>query len=270
MLSYVIHSQDIEQVLEIVYNVLRIAVSFYDIDFNELSFMNEVRTAPYCFAQRQHSSFLAHCKRCDKEHFDQARVSGQILIYRCHCGLYDGLVPLYNEQGQFLGSIIFGQVRPKGRPNPHRPDTPLAGLYDKLPAATKRKMAAIGRLLKLTTELIVQQRMVEFRRLGWSDQLRKYIDAHIHLKLTLKDLAEMIGKSPSFLTHHFRAEFGMSLTEYIKKRKMETALGLLKAGVNVNRAAQKLGFYDAYHFSRTFKQHFGQPPKFYHRIAVDL
>jgi AraC-like DNA-binding protein/ligand-binding sensor protein len=263
VLSYVIHSEDIEQILEIVYDVLQIGVSFYDKDFNELPFIFQGHCAPYCHMNRKKAAFFATCRKTDRKYFDMAHKTGNIQVYRCHAGLLDGFVPIFDDDGLFLGGFIFGQVRPSGMKNPHPKGSELASLFDVLPQADEKKLMQIGRLLKLTTELIVNKRMIEFRRLGWSAQIREYIDTHCHTKITLDHLAELVGKSPSFLTHHFRQELGMSLSEYIKKRKMENAVACLKSGMQVGQVAQRLGYYDAYHFSKAFKQHFGRSPKEY-------
>lgn len=267
MLRYVIHSRDIEQILGIVYDVLHIGVSFYDVDFNEVAFLDSNKHSPYCFHRRRDPEFRKACKHCDRKHFDKARQTGEIQVYRCHCGLYDGLVPLYDEAGHFLGGMIFGQVRPDDTPNPHPPHSQLSELYNSLPESSSQRMHSIGQLLKLTTELIVQKRMVEFQKLGWTEQIQRYIDAHINEKLTLSKLAGLIGKSSSFLRQHFQQEFGISVSQYIKKRRMEIAMDLLQSGIQVNKVADRLGFYDPYHFSKTFKAFYGKAPKEY-RSAI--
>lgn len=270
MLSYVIHSDDIEDVLEIIYDVLQIGVSFYDKDFNELPFISQGRAARYCSCRRKDVIFLAACKKCDKKYFDIARDTHKVQVYRCHAGLLDGIVPLFDDQGYFLGGLIFGQVASAKSKNPHEAGTSLAALYDSLPKVTKQKLLKIGRLLKLTTELIVSRHMIEFRKLGWAAQLQQYIAANIHTKITLDNLCELVGKSPSFLTHHFREEFGMSLSAYIKAQKMEKAMLLLKQGLQVSQVAQRLGYYDAYHFSKAFKQFYDKPPKDFINIVLEI
>ena len=270
VLSYVIHSEDIEQILEIVSDVLQIGVSFYDRDFNELPFIFQGRFAPYCHASRKKAAFRVGCRKTDRKYFDLARRTGEIQVYHCHAGLLDGFVPIFDEDAHFLGGFIFGQIRPVDMPNPHGKGTELSSLFEVLPQADEKKLMQIGKMLKLTTELIVNKRMIEFRQLGWSAQIKEYIDAHSHARITLDHLAELVGKSPSFLTHHFRQELGMSLSEYIKKRKMEKAVALLESGMQVGHVAQRLGYYDAYHFSKAFKQYFGRPPKEYKQIKLKL
>lgn len=261
MLSYVIHSEEIEQILKIAYDVLHIGVSFYDKDFNELGFIFKGRLAPYCSCCRKNRAFLANCKKSDRENFEIARNSGKIQVYRCHAGLIDGIVPLFDEQRHFLGGLIFGQVRPESAANPYGPKEALHRLYEELPQMSIKKMMHIGQLLKLMTELIVNKHMVEFRKLGWVAQVQQYIDANIHSKITLDNIAELVGKSPSFITHHFREDFGLSLSEYIKKRRMELAIELLEQGLQVTQVARQLGYYDAYHFSKAFKKYHGKSPK---------
>jgi AraC-like DNA-binding protein len=122
-------------------------------------------------------------------------------------------------------------------------------------------MENIGRLLKLVSEPIVRRQMVGFRKLGWSEKVQQYIDMHIHESITISKLADLTGRSESFISHHFRKDFGKTPRQYILARKMEIARNLLKGGDQVKQVAKKLGFYDEFHFSKAFKKYFHKSPR---------
>ncbi|MBN1436372.1 MAG: PocR ligand-binding domain-containing protein [Sedimentisphaerales bacterium] len=260
MLQYVIRTEELQPLLAVLHSVLKISISFYDINFAELPFLDSRKHADYCAALRQDRQFFAACKKCDHQHFLKAQETSQIQIYSCHAGLLEGIVPIYDDQSNFLGAIIFGQVRDRNCPNPHSNDPQLAKLYDKLPEAIRSEMHEIGQLLKIITSVIVRERLVTFRNLGWSEKLRLYIDAHINQRITIAHLAQLINRSPSFLSRHFKKEFGQSLPEYMTSKRMQIALDLLRSGEQVKQVAHKLGYYDAFHFSKVFKKHYGTCP----------
>jgi AraC-like DNA-binding protein/ligand-binding sensor protein len=260
MLRYVIQTGELYEVLGVLYDVLEIAVSFYDIDFQELAFLDKTKQAAYCGYRRRNATFFQECKKCDRHYFDLARQTGKIQVYLCHANLLDGIVPLHDDHGKFLGGIVFGQARLVGQVNPHPPGSQLGKHHEKLPVASLERMEQIGRLLQLLTETIVRHRMVAFRSLDWTEKLERYIEMHMNQRITLQDLAQLVDRSPSFISHHFKRELGKSPAVYINEKRMEVARQLLESGEQVKHVADLLGFYDAFHFSKVFKKHFGRPP----------
>jgi AraC-like DNA-binding protein len=114
--------------------------------------------------------------------------------------------------------------------------------------------------LEHVTEHMVRSEMVRFRNRSWAEELERHIAAHLSGRITTGDLAGAIRRSESFVSHLFRSEFGTSPASYVRKRRMEAAREMLGSGAYVYRAAEKLGFYDAGHFSKAFKAFFGHPP----------
>ena len=82
----------------------------------------------------------------------------------------------------------------------------------------------------------------------------------INANHALKDLSLHLGQSVSFLTHNIPLEFGMSLKKFIRKKRMEKALVLLKKDMIVRECAFELGYTDEFYFSRDFKKYYGFPP----------
>ena len=58
----------------------------------------------------------------------------------------------------------------------------------------------------------------------------------------------------------FRAEYGISVKEYITKIKLENAKRLLSAGFSVTKTAEMTGYADVFNFSKMYKKHFGESP----------
>ena len=74
-------------------------------------------------------------------------------------------------------------------------------------------------------------------------------------------LAAELGCSASYLSHSFRASFGIPLNHYIRDLRLDYARTLLSGNLcNVSEAAERCGFRDASYFSRLFKRRFGVNP----------
>lgn len=92
-------------------------------------------------------------------------------------------------------------------------------------------------------------------------QLLEWIDLHLHLSLTLSDLARQAQLSEYHFAHMFKQSMQMAPHQYVMQRRLELAHQALRsAAANITEIAAKYGFSSSSHFSRRFKQRFGYPP----------
>lgn len=91
-----------------------------------------------------------------------------------------------------------------------------------------------------------------------------YFDENIERHLTLKEIAEFSGLSPSRLSAVFKERTGHSPLNYFNFIKMRKACNLLdNTQMKLNQISLKLGIDDPYYFSRLFSQTMGISPKAY-------
>ena len=83
----------------------------------------------------------------------------------------------------------------------------------------------------------------------------EYIDKNFTRKLTSEEIARISGLSMSRCLHLFKEETGMSLSEYIKKLRVDYGKYLiLNADISLADCSIEVGFFDQSHFTKTFKQ----------------
>jgi YesN/AraC family two-component response regulator len=100
-----------------------------------------------------------------------------------------------------------------------------------------------------------------FPNLPHLQQVFDYIERHYHQGITLSDVAEAVGYSSPYLTTQVAKQTGESVNVWIVKRRMAAARTLLKStNQTVEEIAMKLGYQNACHFSRQFRQHHGLSP----------
>jgi len=260
MLKYAVQTGKMNEIMELLFRVLDLRITFFDLQESEVAGFNIKEMSSFCRHFRRNAAFNARCIRCDQEHLQAAKRTGAVHIYHCHVGLLEGIVPLYDRHRIYLGSIVFGQLCDREQ-EPAATDAAAVELLAGVRQSSRREMYDIGSLLKYLSEYIIDNEIVQYCNKPWAERLDDYIRSHLNTRLTLAGLAAEIGRSTSFLSHHFPQEFGMPLKEYVRRARLGRARELLRRGRTVRETALELGYYDEFHFSREFKRHFGQPPR---------
>ena len=89
-----------------------------------------------------------------------------------------------------------------------------------------------------------------------------FIEDNYHKGITLSDVAEAVGYSAAYLTNRVAKITGETVNSWIVKRRMSAARYLLKnTSQNIEEIATNVGYQNACHFSRQFRQHHDIPPQ---------
>jgi AraC-like DNA-binding protein/ligand-binding sensor protein len=260
MFRYIIEDKEMTETLSLLNRFFKIRIGFFKIPGYDQSRVDFTPEARFCQVWQKKNSQMEQCSNCNLYHVEIAKELKELHIYRCHNGLIENILPVYDRKGIYLESMIYGQFR-DSESKPEKPLSPeLKKLYDQIPLTSMEQMQDIGKLLKLVSDSIIDQELIRYRNKPWAETLENYIEAHLHEKITTEQLATAINRSTSFVAHHFDTEFGQAPRQYILKRRMEEAKLMLENGGSVQKTAGRLGFYDAFHFSKTFKRFWGKAP----------
>jgi AraC family transcriptional regulator len=103
-------------------------------------------------------------------------------------------------------------------------------------------------------------------------QIRKvtaHIEANLELPIRSRELAAIAHLSPCHFSRVFRDSFGCSPLEYVTRRRMERAQGLmLSTDAPLSQIALDCGLTDQAHFSRLFRRFVGETPRSWRRARV--
>ena len=90
------------------------------------------------------------------------------------------------------------------------------------------------------------------------------IESDLTADLSLKAHAAFLNVNPSYLSTLFKKETGMTLTEYVNRKRVDQAIFLLNAtDMQIQTIAQYCGIPDVNYFTKTFKRLVGKTPKEY-------
>jgi AraC family transcriptional regulator len=150
----------------------------------------------------------------------------------------------------------------------------LAGLGHRI----YREFVSGDDLSPLAVEGLVLELLVEVARAGRADSARSMpvwlgrandlIHDHVGRPLTLSSIAREVGVHPAHLARTFRAHYGRTIGDYVRRLRVERAAReLAGGGASIAEIAVRAGFFDQSHFSRVFRDGTGLTPAAFRAAA---
>lgn len=96
--------------------------------------------------------------------------------------------------------------------------------------------------------------------------LVEWIDEHLSCPLTITELTQEAGLSQNYMSRLFRFQYGMTIQRYILLRRIEVARHLLQTSkCRIKDVGVQVGFPNAQHFNKKFRQVAGFSPSEFQR-----
>lgn len=109
----------------------------------------------------------------------------------------------------------------------------------------------------------VKQDVTESEKIN---QILLYINEHLTDDLSLDYLAARFYTSKYYLSRQFRQFTGLSIYQYIMKKRLFVSRNMLRNGNSVMEACLQCGFNDYSNFLKAFKREFGKNPSEYLKV----
>lgn len=102
---------------------------------------------------------------------------------------------------------------------------------------------------------------------GWQRlRVQAYIEQNLERRIHIRDLCEIVRRSPSHFSRAFKLAFGTAPHAYIVRRRLDRATYLMLSGdASLSEIALACGFTDQAHLSNLFRQHLGESPSLWRR-----
>lgn len=99
---------------------------------------------------------------------------------------------------------------------------------------------------------------------------RKFVEEHYSEKISLNQVASLLGVSVGHLSSSFKRQTGKNFMDYVTEYKVERAKELMDSGNGymVYEIADMLGFDTPFYFSRVFKKVTGMSPRDYETMRA--
>lgn len=96
-----------------------------------------------------------------------------------------------------------------------------------------------------------------------------YICENLHTRITIKELAKRVKLEQSYLSKLFKKEVGVTISEYIQEKKIETAQNMLiYSEFTPAEISSILAFPNQSYFTEVFKKWTGMTPKQYQALNL--
>ena len=243
-----------------------ILTDFYKVSGMEISLLNSSfhtlvssETGGESICSHIHNSQGARevCKASDIEHLLLAEQRREGLLYVCPFGITEAIVPVVRDErivGYLIATIGTAAVQ--------------CGDIDAVkcaqsatPTVTDERACAAFNTLKIMAGYIARETLVGEDGESIGVLVKRYVKGNLDKKITLSEIARSLHCSTVTLTEHFKAEFGITIMQYVKEKRMQEAKRLLlTTDEPLREIALMLGYPDVEYFSRSFKAELGEPP----------
>ncbi len=261
----------LEKLLSDFYTVSGMELSVLDADFHTVA-MAKSRGVDFCALIHRAEGAANVCKASDIQNLNKVKTTLEPEIYTCPYGITEAIIPVIRGDAVIayiissMGvntdktgdeEIISSTESFSGRFSRAKLDASVAALKHLGEAELNSHLS----LLLLLAEHISNDETLFFAKESIGKLVKSYIKNNLSSKLTLSDIARNLHCSTVTLTEHFKDEFGITVMEYVTKKRMQLSERLLiMTDMPLREIATHSGFADVEYFSRTFKRFHGIAP----------
>lgn len=251
----------LHKVMQDFYTLTNIRIVIFDADFQELLAYPHEREG-FCALLRTDPERDANCFVSDKGGCLKCAKRKELVIYKCHAGLTEAVVPIM-DKGGVLAYVMFGQLIPKescedtkAAINLRYPE--LSAEVDRIPVKSAKELNAASTILQAITAYVMTNSWVLPNKSEFIREIDRYIQEHLSENITVEDICSAFRIGRTKLYELSVDYLGCGLAEYIRKQRILHAQRLLReTPLPVTDVAYATGFSDYNHFSRVFKQFVG-------------
>ena len=260
----------IRSICEDIYYITKIKTVIYDGDMNCI-LGHSHSMCDFCSTLRKDKNIYEKCIRCDRMGFEKCRETGETVIYKCHMGLTESATPIIDND-TIIGYILFGQLLSEGSRDDIRAKIvngkfsdkeKLLSLLEDIPLTEDSVISASARIISMCASYVRLRSVLSREQNNISVAIGKYISENLSdPELSINSICAIFSISRGTLYNISKRAYGMGISEYIRKIRIEKAIELIKNGEEpIYIIAEKVGICDPNYLTKLVKEKTGLTPK---------
>lgn len=264
--------QKLQELMMDFYNITHIKICILNENFEEILYF-PARYNTFCTLIHSSHEGSKMCDESDMAAFEKCRETKKYRIYTCPMGLTEAIAPIMISN-IIVGFIMLGQVRSEsfdvGRLlakttslgiNP----VVLKAACDSLPMENSGLIASASHILDACASYLFLAKQVEIIGDDTATEINDFVDNHLDQDLGVETLCCQFLMTRVQIYDLFHRNFGMTVAEYVRKKRMEKAAELLKEStILVKEVAARIN-QDYNYFSKEFFKYYDMTPKDYQK-----
>lgn len=251
------------------YILTRLRIVIFSADFEELLAYPEKKEG-FCALLRQDPAGDTACQSSDRKGCLKCAKSKELVLYQCHAGLTEAVVPIFDRNG-VLAYVMFGQVVPREddaaiivKIKANYPA--FSAEIDNIPVKSELELNAAATILQAITSYVITNRWVTPGKSEFIRQIDRYIEEHLSRSITMEEMCAAFRVGRTRMYELSMEYLGCGLSEYIRKQRILHAQQMLRqTDLSITEIAYAVGFSDYNHFSRIFRQVTGTSARVFRR-----
>lgn len=273
-----IFKKDAKILLDNFSSLFGIRIGFHTINHIELTVGENREICSFCNLVQNTLNLKKKCIELDKKKAEEAINKKTLLRYYCHAGLLETILPIFIHDS-FIGYIMMGQIRTKKNYplfirnewlKKYKNTNELDNCFNETVYIPSEKLNSIIKFFQLMVDYIVSNNMIKLKRFLIADKILDYINKNIGNNISITDVAGYVNRSPNSVYQTVKKIFNKSFKRLVINLKLEKAENLLLSypDMNITEIAGKIGYNDAFYFSRLFKKYRKVSPNIFRNRAL--
>ena len=238
----------------------------------------------FCKVIRSTKEGRNRCRECDARavyRCNASQIEG-IYSYRCHAGLQEYLLPIF-EGGVPIAYLIFGQLLDSSpREEQWQKTEALLDWYNggredlrrhffELRQCSDEEIRALAEVLQMLVSYIQMGNIIRTAEYTDMQKLTLYLDQHYTETLSLRRIADDLHIGTTKLCSMAKKlSNGKTISQLISLRRVNAAKKLLiSRSDSISDIADMVGFADYNYFTRIFKAYTGMTPRAFRKSFVE-
>lgn len=268
--KYLVFNPAVQKFVESYSYCFNVKITFFSLDLEELLVALHSASDDYCSLIQTNLQIRYRCLQQDRMICQQCKEQGQQLVYTCHGGLTEAVIPI-ELSGSLVCYALIGQFRtsasiPQSIAQPWLEHgfefSVLEDAFLKRPLYDTTMLERMFDLFRVSLSLLIETNSLKLRQPDLIEKILMYIDAHIGQALTISEVAQEVNRSASSITHTLKAQIGLSFQQLLINKRLANFEHIILGDPTqqIQQVASASGYEDALYFSRLYKKHRGQSP----------